>query len=963
MEKKLFAAALTAMTSLALPAATCRYWNVAEGDWGDASSWRGGNIPVSNEEAIFNNGTDLKVRITSDVVLGYSALSDRDDDLDPAIGKVLWYGSGTVTNTSSSICYVGNNRSLVIDGPAVYTRGGFNVFTNSVLEVRNGAISQYVGKTISTYGNASILLSGGIIHTGVQVKETATMTVSGTGLFRAKSLSVADGAKFILEGGTLQCEEKPSINADTFEFRSGLLRWYDGGSSDSDRINLVTQNYLVPKGKDSVLETRNTKTDGALFLTSANPGMVSFDGTMICTNNVDSIHPGLYFYRTDNSGLAGEGTLIADYVFSEKDTHTYILANKAIKLHYGFGTQSAGAVFDFPCGMEFYAWGDWNNTRGTQVPTMKFSGVTTFDTLDCMDGSTAHTVTLQKVWLYELNTLRVFGGGTVALALNGRQDEVENLVVGANTTLDLRGSQGVLRVRNLVMEAGARMLCDLDEANGFAIEVTGSETLSPTAEIKFTVGDDLMAGYCYPVYINGGTIPTANLSFENDSGYAHKTVEGTLYLKDSVDPGLTKTAREWVGSVSSSFKEVGNWCDVRDEAPYGGSDCFFGRDINPYVTFDFVRKGEVTSLRQYTFLQSAGPYVLSGHQLISTYGKESSFSIKSESDCPVLVNNFAEFRNSPGAEVLCMSRGSVQLLGGMSLIGPGCFWMRGDVRIGGGDIMNITNIVYTSNNSAPNKMNCLTILQDGVVYIGSGEDDFKPPTKLKVDGRMVVYNKLKGFDGAIFKGAGEVDLYDIDASADGTLVLNNGITLKPYSGWNTVKEENSAVARMAVNSGAARIGAACDWTYGPADGTEPTTEAQDRALTVARNARAVIDPGIYTITFTDPIVAEGEVVKEGAGALVLASEVNRMNSLKLKVGEVRIARPLSVGKLSSEGGTIALIGELAESVASGWTAVITADEVMGSVSFGDGFKTRIAAVNGRQVISVKAARGGIFIVR
>ena len=98
-------------------------------------------------------------------------------------------------------------------------------------------------------------------------------------------------------------------------------------------------------------------------------------------------------------------------------------------------------------------------------------------------------------------------------------------------------------------------------------------------------------------------------------------------------------------------------------------------------------------------------------------------------------------------------------------------------------------------------------------------------------------------------------------------------------------------------------------------------------MTVDTSDPATDDP--HTITYTDPIVGDGTLVKTGAGTLALVSDANDIRTgLTLKGGAVSLAHPIVTGALKFDGGGVTVPKSERGSYAD-WVTVVTAASIEG----------------------------------
>jgi len=207
---------------------------------------------------------------------------------------------------------------------------------------------------------------------------------------------------------------------------------------------------------------------------------------------------------------------------------------------------------------------------------------------------------------------------------------------------------------------------------------------------------------------------------------------------------------------------------------------------------------------------------------------------------------------------------------------------------------------------------------------------------------------------ANWRGDGVVKLHGVDASATAAFALGDSLRLYPMEGWATVPADAPAAAVTISAKETPTLGARCDWTYGPAAGAEPETAATDRALVVVKDATLTIDTedpetGVgHTITFADPIFAEGDVVKAGAGTLAFAT-----------------SETLIKGSFRLTGGEIALSGGLADAAKSAWVPVVAASSFEGlDAAMSPLYRRRVVArEDGLFQLEVREAVGAVLILR
>lgn len=510
------------------------------------------------------------------------------------------------------------------------------------------------------------------------------------------------------------------LGADTVQWKTGTEFNVD---RDGENLPLRTNDVL------DILISANKS-----FLVNAAGASIGFDGTIVITNRTASYaHPGVLLYRVDRE-FSGAGTIITDAIRIDTGVKlTYGL--KSLKVGYGImeNSNTTAAKYEFPSGIEFGAWGDWSNrpAEAVSMVDVHLAGDVSFDTLDCFDGVNVHTITLGEITDTGMTSLSASGGGTVTLTIaGGFASELRRLEVGAGTTLDLTGVGKQILTRSLVVGAGAVLRID---ASKCPLEVTGSQTVDPTARIEVSVSGSLAAGSLHHVFDSTGGLPSGVLVCDAPAGWDDVATGGSVYLSDGSMPEFpyTSSVYAWLGGESSSWKDAANW--TKGAVPAGGFETYFARVANEDVVYDYAGS-YAGQLRSLVFDSSCGPYVFSGGQLKPSYGSASSQSVKSESAFPVVISNFMACASDPGGCFLNNGGSFVALVGGGS--SKGSLRYRGDVRLGG--TWTVTNLIEMANRPAGSRESQLTVLKDGTLDMSGKTGALSLPSSLRVDGTLVL---------------------------------------------------------------------------------------------------------------------------------------------------------------------------------------------------------------------------------
>ncbi len=924
------------------------------------------------------DGPDVFVNKSLSVHPTNACLEVRSGHLHTVSGISVNFGSSLLVNggrLTSSVTVNKGAAMSVTDGSA-YIYSTFEVNSNAVVSVSGGKLEHTYSNSKGTInGGGRISVSGGEYTTyGVTIKEGATLDISGGTAKFTGSFSANTNATVNLSGGTLRLGVAPTLAASAFSFTGGTLVWANTTSIGASRAH-----FLPPAGT-----TFEHRSSGSGFWVDSS-GTYSFDGTYVATNR-NTGHPNVYNYKT-SLGFTGNGTFIVD-AFRIRNGFTTTIRSKAVKLGHGLKAEnSGGATFSFPDGMEFGAWDDWDNANDqgdpSYIPTIRLAGRISFDTLDCIDGVSKRSVTLTKCTDGGMTSLSASGGGTVSLTFSGGISALDALVVEAGTTLWLTNSSGsvsaksirlgdgaalhatapmagcesiilgagatldipaqssTLRLRRLVLGDDARLLMT---AGLGSVETAFAPVVGDGAKIVFTMPETVTAGtlhavWCAPAW-DGDLSSAVEIVGLEGSGWTLKRVGSTAYLSDGTVPAVTgnSTTPGWIGETSSLWSEKSNW--TADTVLNGQKYGYFGRDVNPYVTNDVAR-----SIRYPWFLSNSGPYYLAGKQLTLSYGNASnnnSNSIRDESPMPVVIDNPLAFSGSCAfirntASSCLLLRGGGRTTGGIYTLG--------DVRLGGA--WSATNAVLTTSNSR------LTVLPGGSLTITATGGAFTVPAWLAVDGLLDVSNTFAFASSARLFGSGNIRIRDVETNATASFPLADALTLYPLNGWTTVGADAPAAAVTISAIETPTLGALGNWRYGPAVGAFPETTEAERALKVAVDATLSIDTedpdtgAGHVITFADPIMGEGSVVKTGAGTLSFAT-TNSVISGVFRVEE----------------GTVNISGAVSAAAERGWTRILSAGSLEGvQEALPARLKSRIVENGDLRSLEVRAERHTVFMVK
>ena len=1031
MNRLMLAVASTvSVLAFSASAATSTTWKksggVADGDWSDPNHWGKNGVPKAGYQAIFPASLTATVNFDCAAQTGYWELSDRAEG--QPVTTFTWIGSGSLTNTATSLTSIGSSRKLVIDGPDIYVKKSFET-TNATMEVKSGHFT--VKESDALRQGARHVVTGGRYDTGdLKLYGDSRFEVAG-GLAVITSLTRSNASHIFLSDGVLQMAAGTSLaQAKTngqFTATGGTVRL------TNSQISWVSTN-LLPVAGQTVDVTYRGGTANAVY-TETSGLTYSFDGTLYVTNRSVAGYPHQrYHAQKVHHTVAGKGTLFTD-AMSIRGGYTMAIRIPRVFLGVGFDIEgSDGGVFTFPQGVTLGSWGDWSNDIGTtvssdggSVATMKFAGDVTFDTLDCFDRTTSHDVRLRKCTDSGMTSLTVSGGGTVDLAFTAAIAGLKTLVVEDNTTLYLTNMTGNVTAKSLrlgknaqlhlksslsgcisvraaegavfdapnqasmsglqnleledgaaftVPNLGAQLLlrkltmgkgATLNLPIGFGVEV---RRLDCAADSKVVLSGEPTGTWLVPLWSAWdarGTPPTVEVSGYDLEKWELRNKEGILYLADET----TKPTRyacgkqDWLGAVSGLWSETGNW---RNGSRGSGSNyAAFDLDDHTIVTNDYA-----STIRYTITYLNAAPYFFRGTKtLTESYGgtKDTQNTIRHQGafpavyELPLKFTDPTPYLRSTGKSYLAVTNVDI----GAQAQAPKHFYMSGDVRLGGS--WCCTNMTTLASGSRSHEV---TVYSNSTLTLTAAEASFKAFPKMTIDGLLDVSNTLTSVATANWLGEGAVKLHAVATDETAAFALREKLTLYPEAGWTTVAAETPDAAVTIAASDTPTLGATRDWTYGPAADAEPTTSAADRALTVGEEAVLTIDTEDpvtgegHVVTFADPIVAVGKVVKTGAGTLVLASDANAIGELAVEEGAIMIPVVQTLDKVTFAAGATLALGDGQKAAAeSEWTTVLTAKSVTGlGDTSGDGrYRLRTLTVDGLTVVQAKAKRGLSIILR
>ncbi len=847
----------------------------ADNYWGTSANWDLNRAPsAANDDHVHIPSGDWTIRVNNDARTYGKVFIDDGEGTVTLLGRA---GDGTrfMPHTSAvAIPYVGKGRRLVVS----------EWLTMKLLPdpVTNGVWVVGSGGTLAA-SEASFTMGG---STQVFVMDGGTFAESDDKLVITNNAEVV-----VSDGGLLHAKAYEVCGSGVPGEKGGLLRISKGGTAWNDGVlDFVNGDYSF---------------GGEIFATNtaaaevANPGFVCF-GTG----------------STRNISLTGGGIIYANGIMNRE--YSYVnLDVAALYLGSGGITNVKNSSMYIHNDLVLGAWGDWSSERGSNG-YYTFAGDLEFDTLNCFDKTTTHTISL-KAGFSDITSLKAAGGGTVALQPNYRSNarvpwpkELRSLVVGDGTSLFVTNSTETIRTVSLSLGAGSTLTFDL--AVNRYINVVRDMQVGSGAKIVVTVPASLTltAGKIHPVLFAPAdfTIPDSLVHLEGSipSGWTLVRRANLLYLSDgeaSVVPAYAPTegdsSRYWTGGKDGDIEKPENWYNAMSPIAVTSSPWLY-----KFAIFRGRKNMDVSVLKPIWVYglcidSTTGPFIFTGER-IDTYsppnhhregGSSSNGGIMSNSAFPCVVNNVVR-NNSTEDSYLAASyqSGSISLMADQPApSGASEFYFCGDIRLGGAWTVSHFNVSTNTASATKNSSgvlvakcsNTLTLLSGASFSASEQNEDFDLAQKFSlapsstltiggttcrflvanthyIDGTLTVEGTLDAQAKQTFFGDGTNKFQ----SATGELGFKGNMTIVP----------GSLVGDVAVSlKGEPTIAPEADWTLGG----DASIDLDDRStLTLAT--------GGHKLRLAKPIISEGTLAVTGNGTVEIAAEGMSLDKVTMADG-------------------------------------------------------------------------------
>ena len=909
ISKGVVAASVAFMMTTAFARVT-NYWVGASGDWSDKSNWyldSAGTIPATRCPGGVTNTIDgVDYRSTDDMVFFTStATGTINIDVDATIyafivnsQKNASYADLTFTGAGTLTCKSGSNSAgsrPQINGHKVVFQDVKMVFANHF------AID---GGSTTFASGADITLGGQLYswHNNAKVYFLDGCTISASSLTAQYS-----GASHIVKGGTINASLSIPANVDaTIEIAGGWIKAATMPSIYDGATFIFTNGTLVVAKANTVSDKRLLGTGDAVFIATYNNSNAIIpakeDGESVVFNHVQLTNGTASALKLTNSVTLSGNRLDA--------SRLVIAAAKDVTLDiprvnlgtYIYPTVDGCALYARN-GITFGAFGDW--IVYDKNLSICLGGDVAFDTTDCFDGETPRSPIVSKLVPEPDLDLTVKGTGNLTMSFSAMPAILPRLTVDDGATLTFVNNSAPLVVDDLRLGAGSTLNLKCNMGTIDAVNAT----IDPTAEVSVQVNANLPYA-AYPVLSSPDDATAEALAArttlvgEGAADYSIRSCAHCVYLANGVEPtyGETGASNIWTGAVNGDWNEPQNW--ISGIVPYSSSRVTSG--VGKAAYFGGTRNMDVTNtisgttyLTRMAFLSSCGPLRISGGKLFfgsNGYENSGSSPIYSFSPFPIIIDSDVQTQN---ALSVVDSRDSYIALNGTTTI-SGFFRPSGEIRVGG--TLTCGNGVLMKSKSGSGRLTKVHVLRGGKViattqktnlvtsatrYVvdAGGEMVFKAGTD-SVHGHYATVNpalvngdidfQCPYFSSKVqrYYGTGTVHFASVQSHTFGSssIIFGGGLTLKPKS-WTTVTADApDNYIKIAVTNSAI-LSAAANWTYGPEAGVATTTTASERALEIADGATLTVKTDGYTVSFADPIAGKGGLVIADGSKVALAGDL------------------------------------------------------------------------------------------
>ena len=918
MNKIMLLAAFAFVTLAGWGGANELSWRGGDGAWNDPNMWSPNRVPTSADHVFFTGGRGGRVLVDGAAEASYVFVGE-DGKVEDEIAPVEFYGGGTITMCGAAMQAFGGRHVVVTNVTIDSTGKGFYLKCKDgiggSLEIRSGGACIGASSRNYVYAGSEIFINGGKMSGNLTLFTGATFRMSdGTYEFLEKAPTINDGCTVDISGGNVI--SKPGFDEPHSAFfdRSGAVTTIKGATSlyDLDAVRVLPRELHV------------TNENG-------NASLVAYS----------------------NMTFLGREVLDVDSL-QVRNKSILQLKTPELRVRDSLHSPASGAEIDLHGDTLIKSRGGWTASNGMRLMS---DGAVELDTDDA-DGGAAHALDLMRFGFDANGSLEVTGAGSVDKLLfadspseasvprslklpsfgapcwthcisRGASIFFRDIEIGANEEIMLPCRNSVHASSNSSYNAFCKST--VDPTVHFDVLITTNGFFDSKG--KYNAGA-LSAGSLYAVFLGGAksdwlnsdqfSLVSPDGNPESLGNWQLRFVGPMAYLSDGTLVPSTGNGY-WCGAVSGYTSDAKNWCneDMTASAAY-----FVGEDRNVVTNDlpDWKQKGFRTNT-------TTGPFVLRGNAITlnrdaANLGTSSSFY--HNGGFPFLFE--APMKLASGVTKLTFvvnTTSRLALTGAMDFTGASV-GLGGDIQVGSTFVCKSIWFGLKGKDTEWGRANALTVLEDATMTV-SGQDDcltngifiVQGGGKLEFAGGEFAWggaDRVNTVDGVIdfqvplsgacslgFSGTGVVNVASVRSAAAGnaSVLLDGKLKLVPSADWTTVTSEaaDRSITLTLPKWGRATLAPVADFTYGPASGITPTTDAATRAFACGDLSELTVDSD-HAVAFADPLVfgEHAKLVKKGTGRMTVSAADVLPETVELKSGTLALAAPKAVARFVASGG-------------------------------------------------------------
>lgn len=1018
------------------------------GSWGTADNWSARHVPDGTEYVTFpDKGASYSVYVEGDYEVGCFHVDSRASGTVELtlLGSGRIKSNGTEYNyvrdnrrlvlesgVTLDLSSPGGTKMLMLYNGLVVKAGATNLVDNLQLHWRNSSVSlqggclNVSGNTTYREWNNTIRVEAGGIYSSTDLKPSSSASNPGLafvqdgGSSMIANVVLSESSSLVMNGGLLQFQGMPLIaaaatlnfNGGTNEFAAAVTdgalarRFLCGNENTTVKVTATGSKSLLLDESCTITAPLEVKSGGIYFTNAV---------------TVASVHP--VFANTLYNGAASAGNIPT-------------IRFPAVILNSGapFTTDGKTRQFYVEGPMTFRSIGN-QTTRASKAPYPFLTGDIAIDTRDWYDESVTHTLTME-LGPRDDAAITVRGGGAVKLAqqCSAQTSHIfyRSVTVEEGTTLSLVAiggtTDGRLRTDKFVLGPNTTLNLDMSKASDaseYNAVIAGKFEIDPTATINVTVPADFTSG-AIPILVEEGSDSIADYSSQitysgETTGFSFVRTGGSLMAvkKTVYAPDGTYTY-EWTGGgTSDGWADADNW-SANAVPPEKKTIAFGAADVKTASIFDAFSGGGSTAGTLLFRDTAVSSFNVSGKQM--TFSNRDAdggtgASICSYSAMPQFVGLNA--RSTDNISFSSHGGGPIVFSGGFSSKSANkIMYVRGGIHCHHGTVsennrrwpkLQLQSAVEARDRTCfalmdgemtfTNQTDSLSVAQTSLrvaegatlTFMGTALSKYQwtaEPRRIVVDGTLDVQSPFMGGGvRQIYGGDGTIRIASLQPSTGATSVeIGDTLTVDAPASWPTVASGADTPLTLAARSGRPVIHATNGWTYGPAEGSSPTTTPAERAAFIRPEATLAVEPGGGVATFVDPVAGSG-TLEITNGTLRVEGGISPETRLAVAPdGAFECGSPASFAGLSvAEGGTLLfsdlVVATVADDVSlsgvrlrvseslfagrTGWMRLLVAKSISGAPRLpNSNWKSRVVRLDdGTDAFEVCAGFGMVVILR